>query len=197
MASDPKFSDWYFAFSKEHNRTPSQEEVWKGALASREEAPATPQAEPVVRSVTAEEDGVLRNAILSSSEIVARGRLAAPGAAIAAREQDSNSDCVLVRKAEFEACKTALEKYTQAPSDYHMSVLVMRDALRKLLASRESPAASSSTDAAPAVDAGEVLAWAIPKSHQFSWDQQDERYWTPLVPAPFWQPAPPASGEKA
>jgi hypothetical protein len=43
MASDPKFSDWYFAFSKEHNRTPSQEEVWKGALASREE-PATPPA---------------------------------------------------------------------------------------------------------------------------------------------------------
>lgn len=33
MASDTKFSDWYFAFSKEHNRTPSQEEVWNAALA--------------------------------------------------------------------------------------------------------------------------------------------------------------------
>lgn len=33
MASDQKFSDWYFAFSKEHNRTPSQEEVWNAALA--------------------------------------------------------------------------------------------------------------------------------------------------------------------
>jgi len=53
------------------------------------------------------------------------------------------------------------------------------------------------TEAAPAVDAGEVVAWAIPKSHQFSWDHQDERYWTPLVPAPFWQPTPPASGEPA
>jgi len=44
MASDPKFSDWYFSFSKERNRTPSQEEVWNAALASREEAPATPPA---------------------------------------------------------------------------------------------------------------------------------------------------------
>jgi len=45
MASDTKFSDWYLAFSAEHNRTPSQEEVWKAALASRSEAPeARPNA---------------------------------------------------------------------------------------------------------------------------------------------------------
>lgn len=33
MASDQKFSDWYFTFSKAHNRTPSQEEIWNAALA--------------------------------------------------------------------------------------------------------------------------------------------------------------------
>ena len=56
MASDPKFSDWYFAFSKEQNRTPSQEEVWKAALASREEAPAAsglPQGKPTDAMVEA------------------------------------------------------------------------------------------------------------------------------------------------
>lgn len=42
MASEKTFGDWYFAFSKERNRTPSQEEVWNAALASREEAPAAP-----------------------------------------------------------------------------------------------------------------------------------------------------------
>jgi hypothetical protein len=33
MASDQKFSDWYFTFCEAHNRTPSQEEVWNAALA--------------------------------------------------------------------------------------------------------------------------------------------------------------------
>lgn len=39
MASEKTFSDWYFAFSKERNRTPCQEEVWNAALASPQEAP--------------------------------------------------------------------------------------------------------------------------------------------------------------
>lgn len=44
MASDSKFSDWYFTFCKANNRTPSQEEVWNSALAQpapvQQDAPA-------------------------------------------------------------------------------------------------------------------------------------------------------------
>lgn len=40
MASDPKFSAWYFEYCQEHNRTPSQEEVWQGALAAVKAEPA-------------------------------------------------------------------------------------------------------------------------------------------------------------
>jgi len=45
MASETTFGDWYFAFSKERNRTPSQEEVWNAALASRNEPPAVDAGE--------------------------------------------------------------------------------------------------------------------------------------------------------
>lgn len=52
------------------------EEANAAALASH-----TGEAEPVARTVTSEEDEVLRSAILSSSEIIAHGRLATPPAA--------------------------------------------------------------------------------------------------------------------
>lgn len=55
MASDQKFSDWYFAFSKAHNRTPSQEEVWNAALTS----PVAP--EQVVAALVCENCGLPSN----------------------------------------------------------------------------------------------------------------------------------------
>jgi hypothetical protein len=69
MASESNFSDWYFAFSKERNRTPTQEEVWNAALASRPEAPpASAPAAEVAQPVGYEHFAAIREGHRNAAE---------------------------------------------------------------------------------------------------------------------------------
>jgi len=77
----------------------------------------------------------------------------------------------------------ALEYVEGVPDDRLNVEHIDRDALVQALTATLSQAETAEPQP--------VVAWAIPSTGQFSWQQQDERYWTRMVPAVAQQPQEP------
>ena len=156
-AVDAEMSESWECASYHPSLWPALEAAHAAISATQPAQAAQPVSRDVIRDVFLRNGFTIKDGCSDLKPYVYAAANALLEVAAAQPVQGVPEDFVRIPRPAFDKAASALRQYSQAPVDYHRSVLRMRDALRELTASPTPPA-----QPAVAQGAGEVVAWCTP-----------------------------------